>query len=559
MFNAIYNYGKSLPNKGGAFEKTKSHWEISIFSKNISSPEIKELTESISVSDKKGNVKEKTSKGKEFSLPYTSKNDCNSPRKSKFLSDSFNKVFNIKTPTNFKKLIEDANSSTHNKNLTLLLEFLNNDVARDKVINFIKEKNIDPKNKIIFSIDFQYIHLDQVIIDYWNERCNKQYTEKAVTTTKGVCLVTGKYNLLARTWKPLTGLKSIGISSGAPMCSGNENAFLHYNKKNTYNSPASVEAEYYLSNGFQDLIDKGKTIKDVKYIYWTEHSINIDPFDIIQNPQSDDVSGLLASVFSGDRSNAIALQDEMFYMASLSGNGARIIIKGWYEESLATIKNNLIKWFEDIEIYDSYSKSVKSGISLNLLLYSTLIDSSWKTEHPSLRVVLIESALKNIKIGSHLLNYIVDRDFKEISKNNKTPLARLAMIKLCMNRNVIENHVNERLIMKNETVGYLCGKLMGVLDSLHWSAMKESSTLYRRIYGASVTPKAVIGELVNRSDIYVNIANNNFPGSGTNRSKEITELVGQINDAGGFPVILNKHEQSEFCIGFHSTKINKKI
>ena len=117
--------------------------------------------------------------------------------------------------------------------------------------------------------------------------------------------------------------------------------------------------------------------------------------------------------------------------------------------------------------------------------------------------------------------------------------------------------MTESLDKKNDTPAYLCGRLLALLDSVHWTAHKGQTnvTPADRYYGsASATPALVFPMLCKMARYH--LAKIDASGLKRHYERAVANLVAQLAEAseGAFPRHLGLEDQGRFAIGFYHEK-----
>jgi CRISPR-associated protein Csd1 len=134
--------------------------------------------------------------------------------------------------------------------------------------------------------------------------------------------------------------------------------------------------------------------------------------------------------------------------------------------------------------------------------------------------------------------------------------ARIALIKACLIRspNRKEHHtMTEKLDSESRDSAYLCGQLFAVIGRLQLLALgKVGASIAERTYGGVATrPATTFGPLFTKLPAYLKKANTRFPGSGTNKQKELEALCCRVDALGGIPRTLGLEEQGRFALGYY--------
>lgn len=113
--------------------------------------------------------------------------------------------------------------------------------------------------------------------------------------------------------------------------------------------------------------------------------------------------------------------------------------------------------------------------------------------------------------------------------------------------------MSEKLDPNSKDIAYLCGQLFAVLGRLQLLALgKIGASIAERTYGGVATrPATTLGPLFTKVPAYLKKSNDRFPGSGTNKQKEIEALCQRIEAQAGLPQTLGLEEQGRFALGYY--------
>jgi len=113
--------------------------------------------------------------------------------------------------------------------------------------------------------------------------------------------------------------------------------------------------------------------------------------------------------------------------------------------------------------------------------------------------------------------------------------------------------MSEKLDPNSKDRAYLCGQLFAVLGRLQLLALgKVGASIAERTYGGVATrPATTLGPLFTKVPAYLKKANDRFPGSGTNKQKEIEALCQRIEAQSGLPQTLGLEDQGRFALGYY--------
>lgn len=528
----------------------------------------------------------KTRIGKRWELkkvrrPYTDVNEISvrSPAKAKsyFLCDTLQRILLFDGPGEvsedplvvarknyFKNLIaRAADAGVAADLLRPIVSFLQNEAELERLLKRLGKEDASPDENAVFAVEGVQPLENAEVQAFWRR-------ERAQASSgqghKAVCLVTG---VLSDCISTANKIKGIG-SQDTILISANEAAFCSFGLEKAENSAVSARAEGLVKAALDDLIAKSRAQKlvfnDTFCLHWTRERIEFDPVDLLatanENPEA--VAQLVKSVQDGNR--MVAFDANAYYAVSLSGNGARIVVRNWIESTVPEICDHVAKWFLDIGIVEPAGVNVKREFSLGQLLWAlanSKLEKPFEALPHGAADELLRSALTGGPVPQNILmaalrRETVDRASGGDEAGQRKPFlpARFALIKLCLLRSPDrkEHHtMSERLDLNSKDVAYLCGQLFAVLGRLQLLALgKVGASIAERTYGGVATrPATTLGPLFTKVPAYLKKANDRFPGAGTNKQKEIESLCQRIEARAGLPQTLGLEEQGRFALGYY--------
>lgn len=531
----------------------------------------------------------KTRVGKRWELkkirrPYTDVNEISvrslEKAKSYFLCDTVQRVFLfdglnqvsvdplvIARKNYFRSLIKRAvEAGVAVSLLQPLLAFLGNDAELGRLRKRLGEENASPDDNMIFGVEGVNPLENPEVVSFWRQQ---RQNVVAGQGQKRMCLVTG---VLADCVSTANKIKGIGAQDTI-LISANEAAFCSFGLEKAENSPISSRAEGLVKAALDDLIAKsrrqGLVFNETICLHWTRRRVDFDPVDTLASANPEEVAQLLKSIHEG---SPVASRDSnAYYAVSLSGNGARIVVRDWLESTVPYIKQHIGRWFEQLSIVDYYAtpSSTKCAFKLWSLLATLVPEKDGKPDFeklpPEFPAILMHSALAGPSyplpssvLHAALRRETVDRVSGGDEAGQRKPFfqSRFALIKLCLLRspNKKEHHtMSEKLDPNSKDRAYLCGQLFAVLGRLQLLALgKVGASIAERTYGGVATrPATTLGPLFTKVPAYLKKANDRFPGSGTNKQKEIEALCQHIEAQSGLPQTLGLEDQGRFALGYY--------
>ena len=437
--------------------------------------------------------------------------------------------------------------------LGALVQFLESGSELESARRSLSESEADPGENVVFGVEGADVMSHPQIMAYWREQ--RRLKAAAGGTNRAVCLVTGEVSDCVSTANKIKGIGG----QDTILISANEQAFSSFGLDKAANSPISVQAEGLVKAALDDLIRKSKeqrlVFNETIHLHWTRSPIPKDPFDLIAQPDEEAVKALIESVKVGRK--IVAFDANAYYALSLSANGARIVIRDWLESSVPEVEANIARWFQDLAIIDPEHLMPKRDFSLWGLLATLVPRKDGKPDFdklaPQAATELLYAALNGGALPQPILFAAIRRHQLEDSKINP---ARLALIKACLIRSANRKETDtmkENLDPESKDRAYLCGQLFAVIGRLQLLALgKVGASIAERTYGGVATrPATTFGPLFTKLPAYLKKANTRFPGSGTNKQKELESLSVRVEALGGIPQTLGLEEQGRFALGYY--------
>ncbi|HUU26630.1 MAG TPA: type I-C CRISPR-associated protein Cas8c/Csd1 [archaeon] len=496
----------------------------------------------------------------------------------------------------FKDLIQKAYNETGDTELELILNFLQKPLPPEflEKNEHGKKVNIRPNDRVAFRSNPQEFPFERKYIqEFWSKYLRNEYSQ-----SEAYCAICGNYGPVLRIlpWE-------ISFSGyGCPLSSFNQESFESFGKKQTENSPlcfncagkASQVLQYLVNPGRHSVIlakDEAKGVgkyplKNQLAVFWLKEKalvkipqteLIIDIEECIKSPlalnDSDSVEGPPPEIDQLKRllnlpwlanKQAFNISGNCFYLAVLSPNKSRLIVREWIEESLESVLQNLKKYIQALSIIHPNGLRICSP-PLPLILEALKPEKS-KTAVPNSNLLrgllrtaysgnapphgLIETAVGYFRIPDKPAT-----NKKEEGIQNLRRMALAASIKLVLTHRKKEAKTMEQCDDKHMTQPYLCGRLLSVLEELQMQAAwpgKLNTTLVDRFYGtASTAPDSVFGNLIKTATAY-HLPKLRKANRGYSKMKHLLEdIMSKIVEAGHFPKPLMLRDQAEFALGFY--------
>jgi CRISPR-associated protein Csd1 len=456
----------------------------------------------------------------------------------------------------FVGLIEEAarDCPSESARLLALVAFLRDDTRLAELHTKLLRAKAKTSDNVTFSVSGQSLLESAELKKWWRRKNQRQRDEQE--QFEATCLATGQHGPICRTagFIKLLGedTKLISFNKECP-------AFESFGFSQAANAPVSIVAEEKFRSALNNLIEKsrsqGLVFNDTVYLHWTRETQTIDPFDLLTSPDPEAVAALVKSVQVGRRYSGLEAGD--YYALSVSANGARVVVRDWLVSTVHDVQRAVARWFSDLTVADQSGGDPRSNFSLWSLLATLVPRKEGKPDFGKLAsqtaAELLHAALNGGPLPQPVLAAAIRRHHLE---NNKTVPARLALIKACLLRSPNRNEIHtmkECLDPESKDCAYLCGQLFAVMGRLQLLALgKIGASIAERTYGGVATrPATTFGPLFTKLPAHLKKANARFPGSGTNKQKELEHLSVRIEAVGGIPQTLSLEEQGRFALGYY--------
>lgn len=411
---------------------------------------------------------------------------------------------------------------------------------------------------------------------YWKAQRQEASDGKVGNT----CLILGKLLPSADKFPPIKRVPG-GSTSGVGFVSFNEAAFCSYGWKRNENANVSREAAEACATALNRLLDPaypdpkslGETLPkrnlrlsaDTVVAYWARGKPGQDACDVFSglfDADPEAVGELYRSMWRGKAPN---INDpSAFYALTLTGTQGRVVVRDWFESTVADVLRNMAQYFVDIDIVRNTPKPKTSDlppqIALGHLLESLAVQGKSDNIPAPLSAQFVRAVLAGTPFPLSVMQRAIERTRAEIGKTDWRDLvrrdARAALIKAVLNRRGKVREVKRDMDPKNTNEGYALGKMMAVLEIIQAEAMGDpnASVIDRYFGGASATPKAVFVRLLKNARHHVRKMRDDDKKAGKAflLDRLLDELASPFDPKdNGFPSHLSLDDQGLFVIGYH--------
>jgi CRISPR-associated protein Csd1 len=444
--------------------------------------------------------------------------------------------------------------------LQLLAAFLRDEKQLKSLHDQLFASKAKTSDNAVFSVDGESLIESEELRNWWRLRSEKERGEQE--TEKSVCLATGRFGSVCRT----TGFIKL-LGEDTKLISFNKEcpAFESLGLSQAANAPISSDSEVKFRAALNTLIEKSReqklTFNDTAHLHWTRKRIEDDPIDLLASADENAVAALLKSIKSGQP--PVTLDANAYYALSLSGNGARVVVRDWLESTVPEVERHVAKWFQDLGIISPDGAGIKRDFKFYALLYG-MVRKELDELPPQISTQLLHAALRGTPLPQSALAAALKRQQieprGEDAMRNVVVLARLALIKACLlrspnsqnnNSQTKDKPMTECLNPESRDPAYLCGRLFAVFDRLQYLALGgvNAGVVERYYASASTTPALVMGRLFRNAQFHLAKAEGGVAG---NAAKDFEAITCALGDQ--FPATLDLESQGRFALGYYHQK-----
>ncbi len=552
-------------NLGDAdFETVGVRWLISLTSDGKLAGEPIPLAE---------NPSDKKPRPKAMARPFTSPNELNQGTKSHFLCDTLERAVLFLDPKAADKtesrrvqhayfqslLIEAAEAvPAEAASLRAVRTFLAQPEALEGLHSRLATAKAKPSDNATFSVDGEIVLKSDLLRQFWRDR-RKRAASAVAAKEQRVCVATGQLAETLDTTEKIKGVPG-GLAMGTNLISFDKDAFCSFGLEQAQNAALSTTAKLKLRSALNALIDKSRTqglvFNDTVHLHWTREKLDADPIDLLSTADPEAVAALLDSIKEGRR--YVGMEANDYYALSVSGNGARIVVRDWLESTVPEVERNIADWFADLALVHPDGTSTKRDFKFGALLYG-MVRADLSELSPQIPTQLLHAALRGRKTPLPQSALAAALRRQQLDQENKLNPARLALIKACLlrspsfsqNPSSTNAAMSESLNPESRDAAYLCGRLFAVFDRLQYLALGgvNAGVVERYYASASVTPSLVMGRLFRNAQFHLAKAGG---GVAENVRKDFEELSCALGQK--FPATLDLESQGRFALGYYHQK-----
>lgn len=413
----------------------------------------------------------------------------------------------------------------------------------------------------------RYVHEDPAIRAWWEAQLGS-----AEPPEKGDCLVTGRRAALARTHDKVKGVAG-AQSAGGTIVGFNATAYESYGKSQSINAPVAESVAFRYVTALNALLDGPQRAKhrmvvgDSTLAFWTDRPSPLEDIFLqfamtgstgIAAPSGQDegqrqrVEYFLRAVRRGRPAFGDVVPDPdgtAFWLLALSPNQARIVVRSFWEGTVAHLLDSLRRHHIDIGLTPSPPSGKWRG-DPEFPGAKALLEQSVR-EAKDIPPLLEAPLLASVVTGAPYPTAFVAAVLRRIRADREVTYLRCCVIKGYLNRN-LNLEVSMSLDLERPDPAYRLGRLFATLEKTQKDALGEglNKTIRDSFYSsASATPGSVFPRLLRTYQHHLAKLEG---GRRVNRERLVQEIMAPLDT---LPPHLPLADQGLFALGYyHQTR-----
>jgi CRISPR-associated protein Csd1 len=417
-------------------------------------------------------------------------------------------------------------------------------------------EEMDQGHLVAISVEGAWIHDLPQAQRWWAEKVASAKSGKPGKSQEGICLVCGQAGSLLNTFPvPVKGLPNSGMNT--QLICLNQPAHYRAGIKQLGATPICVACGTKATTALNALLadpEHRTDAGDSAIVWWTRDPTTDTDMWTLDNPDPTEVAQLIDGLNHPRKgSDALAaLDDDAFYAVTLRVNTNRVIVADWITIPVPELKRRLGAWFADQQTWDGWNNIYLYWSVWRLALSAARWDKRKSkyidtTVPKHLQADLARAALHGTPLPAHVLSVLMQR----IRADHHIDRPRIALLRLALTRTTTRHKelCVPQLNPNSTEPGYVCGRIMAMLEAIQRKAMPKVNTTITDKYltTAVVSPRAVLTRLrIGARPHLRTIARTSEPAGRAmeNRMRDAFDLLDTL------PAHLNAEQQALFILGY---------
>jgi len=492
----------------------------------------------------------------------------------------------------FRELTRAAADATEDESLARIADRLEAGPLHEEL-----DAEIEPRDVVTFSAGGErYPFQEPAARKFWGDYVEEEYT----ANESGTCSVCATERKLLQTLPQKVTL----LGETCQITSFNLSAFRSYGREQTLNASVCYPCGARAAQALNHLLDDetyrvqiarnprdgaSASLRDHLAVFWTdvdevetEDGKPVDPravlraaaegFERDEAASEVEIERLLKSPWHA-RDAALRVANAGAHVLVLSPNKSRLVVREWLHESLENLRRNLRRYVLATRVQSPFGRDARAfGVRelLDALAVKALVPESGRVAgRREIEANEVRGLLRTAYSGfpppaslapsavRALRNPRVWNSAPWLSQRLVSVLKLTEVLRSTREESIMENAERlERLDPERHHPGYLCGRLLAVLeDAQQWAADGQlNTTLVDRNYTAAATaPASALPRLLNQTETahIPKIRRKSGGGSAHWLRGQIENILAGLDASAGFPRTLNNEGKGQFALGFY--------
>jgi CRISPR-associated protein Csd1 len=482
----------------------------------------------------------------------------------------------------FKKLLKEAATATGDPGLQACAGFYDDPGNLDALCKALAGQKATEGDRFAFALSGEagWVCQRSAARQFWGVYRTQEIGRVSGRVKGGTdltrCLCCGEAKQIAdRHRTPIKGVPG-GQQTGTSLISFDKDAFCSYGWEFSFNCPVCVDCAEVYTRALNKLLRRDNSPRTrldesgVAILYWTIGGEAFPLADLFERPDPRAVEELMLAARTGRMPATI--EPSAFCVLAVSGAGGRVMVRQWLDMTVQQAQRNLAQWFDDLAIVayidqkdDRGNVLVERGKralppSLNLIVRGLASEGKDVSRQQHLVPDLLRAALAGGPLPQAALALALERLAAEIGNRDlggpRIGPARMGLIRATLNRMERiygggSRPMAEQLDPQQESPGYLCGRLLALLEGVQYQAVGDvGADIVDRFYGrAAASPVSAFPILMRLAQSHLRTLRRDKPGLAVMFDRQISEICQRLGR--DFPVSLTLPEQGRFALGYY--------
>jgi CRISPR-associated protein Csd1 len=492
----------------------------------------------------------------------------------------------------FVSLIQRVAAGTQDESLLACSRFYANPNELQKAHTRFTELEAPSGSNIALYFNGQPV-TDREPIQLWWRKHYEAASEERASTEMAECLISGIIGPIPPTHPKIKHTAALGGQpSGVSLMSFDKGAFRSYGWEQNANSPVSADRAMAYVLALNSLLKPGspnrKDFGDVAFLFWLRKDSPLNPAEMLDETPTQARIEEVQRVIELNR-NAWIDDDAQFYMAVVSANGSRLILRSWITELLPVAADNVVAWWESLYIKSCFPNDTQVAPTFVQLIKAIKRQDPLKPFQllfpPADRLLALRRrALMgiNAQLDYRFVLDVLQRMRADPTK--RTDRAALGLLRLCLNDHyhstgegeLMSESLNPDDPYKNKA--FVCGRLLALYEYIQFKTYQltkenqPNANVSDRFYTLCMTSPAIgfehvteLGEkhltkLRRWEQKQIRLKASELAGENNDGSKSLSQFfkskIAEIMEllGGVYPQRFGMHDKARFALGFYHQK-----